>query len=79
MIAFANQHHTRVSRGLRRPNSQDMRGAFNSKGVGVVAVVVLLHTRSSAQQDGDLRQQLQELKQQYEQTTKALQQRIADR
>jgi hypothetical protein len=54
-----------------------MPGAFNSKGVAVVVVVVLLHTRASAQQDGDLQQQLQELKQQYEQTTKDLQQRIA--
>src|SRR6202166_3172135 len=54
-----------------------MRGAFNSNGVAIVAVVVLLHTLASAQQDGDLQQQLQELKQQYEQTTKDLQQRIA--
>ena len=77
MIALANQHHARVSRGSRRPNSQPMPGAFNSKGVAVVAVVVLLHTRASAQQDGDLQQQLQKLKQQYEQTTKDLQQRIA--
>jgi len=38
-----------------------MRGAFNSKGVAVVAVVVLPHTRASAQQDGDVQQQLQEL------------------
>jgi len=53
-----------------------MRSGFNSKGVAVVAVVVLLHTRSSAQQAGDLQLQLQELKQQYEQTTKDMQQRI---
>jgi hypothetical protein len=77
VIALANQYHTRVSRGLRRPNSQRMRGAFNSKGVAVFAVVVLLHTRASARQDGDLQQQLQELKQQYEQTTKDMQQRIS--
>jgi hypothetical protein len=30
-----------------------MRSAFNSKWVAVVAVVVLLHTRASAQQDSD--------------------------
>ena len=54
-----------------------MRSAFKSKGVAVVAAVVLLQIRASAQQDGDLKQQLQELKQQYEQTTKDLQQRIA--
>jgi len=54
-----------------------MRGAFHSKGVAVVAVVILLHTRASSQQSGDLQQQLQQLKQQYEQTTKDLQQRIA--
>lgn len=77
MIALANQYHARVSRGLRRPNSQHMRVAFNSKGVAVVAVAVLLHTRASAQQDGDLQQQLQQLKQQYEQTTIDLQQQIA--
>jgi Tfp pilus assembly protein PilN len=77
VIALANQHHARVSRGSRRPNSQPMPGAFNSKGVAVVAVVVLLHTRASAQEAGDLLQQLQKLKQQYEQTTKDLQQRIA--
>ena len=77
MIALHNDCHARVSRGFRRPNSQRMRGAFNSKGVAVLAVMVLLHTRASAQHDGDLQQQLQELKQQYEQTTKDLQQRIA--
>jgi maltoporin len=53
-----------------------MRCTFNSKGVAAVAVVVLLHTRASAQQGGSLQQQLQDLKQQYEQTTKELQQRI---
>lgn len=40
-------------------------------------LAVLLHARASAQQGCDLQQQLQELKQQYEQTTKDLQQRIA--
>jgi maltoporin len=54
-----------------------MRSAFKSKGVAVVAAVVLLQIRASGQQDGDLKQQLQGLKQQYEQTTKDLQQRIA--
>jgi maltoporin len=77
VIAFHNQYHARVSRVLRRPNSQDMCGAFNSKGVAVVAAMILLHARASAQQEGDLRQQLQQLKQQYEQTTIDLQQRIA--
>ncbi len=77
MIAFHQQYRARVARGLRRRNTQRMRGAFNSKGLAVFAVVVLLHTRTSAQQEGDLQQQLQELKQQYEQTTKDLQQRIA--
>ena len=77
MIALRNPCHARGARGLRRPNSQRMRGAFNSRGVAVIAVVVLLHTRASAQQGGDLQQQLQELKQQYEQTRKDLQQRIA--
>jgi maltoporin len=77
VIAPANQYHARVSRGLRRPNNQRMRVAFNSKRVAVVAFIVLLHTRSSAQQDGDLQQQLQQLKQQYEQTTRDMQQRIA--
>jgi maltoporin len=82
VIAFHQQYRARVARGLRRRNTQRMRGAFNSKGLAVFAVVVLLHTRTSAQQEGDLQQgdlqqQLQELKQQYEQTTKDLQQRIA--
>jgi len=77
VIAFHNQHHARVSRVVRRLNSQDMRGAFNSKGVAVVAAMILLHARASAQQESDLQQQLQQLKQQYEQTTKDLQQRIA--
>jgi len=54
-----------------------MRGAFNSKGVAIVAVVVFLHMRAASQQDGNPQQQGQELKQQYEQTTKDMQQRIA--
>ena len=54
-----------------------MLGAFNSKGVAVVVVIALLRAHASAQQEGDLQQQLQQLKQQYEQTTKDLQQRIA--
>src|SRR5215475_7344779 len=54
-----------------------MRGAFKSTGAALVVVVVLLHTRATAQQDGDLQQQLQMLKQQYEQSTKDMQQRIA--
>src|SRR6185369_952944 len=53
-----------------------MRRALNSNGVAIVAAMLLLHALASAQQDGDLRQQLQALKQQYEQTTKDLQQRI---
>ena len=53
-----------------------MHSTFNSRGAAIVAVVALLHARSSAQ-DGDLQQQLQQLKQQYEQTTKDMQQRIA--
>ena len=54
-----------------------MRGAFNSKGIAVVVVVVLLHTRASAQQKGDLEKQLQELKQEYAATTLELEQRMA--
>src|SRR5215469_4701030 len=76
MIAFTNQCHARVSRGLWRPNTQRMCDAFNSEWIATAAVVVLLHACASAQQGGDLQQQLQELKQQYEQTTKDLQQRI---
>src|SRR5215472_16693769 len=76
MIAFTNQCHARVSRGLWRPNTQRMRVAFNSEWIATAAVVVLMNARASAQQGGDLQQQLQELKQQYEQTTKDLQQRI---
>ena len=53
-----------------------MLGAFNSKGVAVAVAMVLLRAHASAQQEGDLQQQLQQLKQQYEQTTKDLQQRI---
>ena len=73
MIAFHNQQ---LWRDLRRSNTERMGGAFNSKGFAIFAVMVLLHTRASAQQDGDLQQQLQQLKQQYEQTTQDLQQRI---
>ena len=54
-----------------------MLNAFNSKGVAVIVVMVLLPTHASAQQEGDLQQQLQELKREYEQTTNNLQQRIA--
>src|SRR5262247_3651394 len=54
-----------------------MRDAFNSEWVTIVAAVVVLHACASAQQGGDLQQQLQELRQQYEQTTKDLRQRIA--
>jgi maltoporin len=77
VIALHNQCHARVSRGLRRPDSQGMRDNYSSKGIAAFVVLLLLHTRASAQQDGDLQQRLQELKQQYEQTTKDLQQRIA--
>ena len=77
MIALDNQHHARLSRGFRRPNSQGMRGSFNSTGVATIAIVVFLHAGAFAQQDPDLQQQLQEMKQQYEQTTKDMQQRIA--
>src|SRR5262245_48070282 len=77
MIALANLCRARVSRGLRRPNTQRMRHVFNPEWVAIVAVVALLHACASAQHDGDLQQQLQQLKQQYEQTTKELQQRIA--
>jgi maltoporin len=76
VIALDVEYGPRVSPGLRGPNSQHMRGAFNAKRVAIIAVVVVLHTRASAQQGGDLQQQLQELKQQYEQTTQNLQQRI---
>ena len=54
-----------------------MRDVLNSEWVAIVAVVVVLHACASAQQGDDLQQQLQQLKQQYEQTTKDLQQRIA--
>src|SRR5215831_16549703 len=67
----------RQSRGSRRPNNQRMRGALKTKGIAICAAVLLLPTLASAQQDGGLQQQLQELKQQYEQTTKDMQQRIA--
>jgi maltoporin len=61
---------------LSKSKSERMRRALNSNGVAIVAAMLLLHALASAQQDGDLRQQLQGLKQQYEQTTKDLQQRI---
>jgi maltoporin len=77
VIAFDHRCHARVPGSLRKLNSQDMRGAFHSRAVASVAIAVLLHTRASAQQNGDLQQQLQQLKQQYEQTTKDLQGRIA--
>jgi maltoporin len=77
VIAFKNQSDARVSRGLTRPISQHMRGPSNSTAVATIAVVVLLHTCACAQQNSDLQQQLQELKQQYEQTTKDMQQRMA--
>jgi maltoporin len=54
-----------------------MRSAFNSTGVAIVTVMVFLQVRASAQQDADLQQQLQQLKQQYETTTHDLEQRIA--
>jgi len=55
-----------------------MRRACHFKGVALVVTVVLTQVaRSSAQQSGDLQQQLEQLKQQYEQTTQDLQQRIA--
>jgi maltoporin len=55
-----------------------MHGAFNQKGFrSVMAVVLIQVCRVSAQENRDLQQQLQQLKQQYEQTTKDLQQRIA--
>ena len=76
MIALHHHDRARISRGFGRP-SQRMRGAFNSKGVAIVAVMAFLQARASAQQEGDLQQQLQQLKQQYEQTTKDLEQRIA--
>src|SRR5215475_11122136 len=77
MIALTNLCRARVSRGLRGPNTQRMRDAFNSEWVAIVAVLVVLHACASAQQGSDLQQQLQELRQQYEQTTKDLQQKIA--
>jgi maltoporin len=77
VIALHHAYHARASRGLRRPHSHHMRGAVRSKGVAVVAAVALLQIRAFAQQEGDLQQQLQQLKQQYAQATKDLQQRIA--
>jgi len=77
MIALTNPWDARVPRGLREPNTRRMRNAFNSGWVAIVAVVAFQHTCASAQQGVDLQQQLQQLKQQYERTTKDLQQRIA--
>src|SRR5215470_9763103 len=55
-----------------------LRRFFNPKYLAWTVVAALLGVPSaSALQDGDLQQQLQQLKQQYEQTTKDLQQRIA--
>lgn len=54
-----------------------MRGGFKSKGVARVMVVVLLPVCASAQQSGDLQQQLDQLKQQYEQNSQQMQQRIS--
>ena len=76
MIAFNKPGHAEY-RGLGGRNSRGMRSGFNSKGVAFVVVVVLMHTGAYAQQGGDLHQQLQELKQQYEQSTKDMQERIA--
>src|SRR5215469_6366524 len=61
----------------RRLHSQRMRGTFNANGIALAVVVGLLPTLAGAQQDGGLDQQLHDLKQQYEQTTKDMQQRIA--
>jgi len=77
VIAVANQGDATLSRSFRRAISQSMRGAFTSKGVAIGAAVLLLPSFATAQQDGGLQNQLQELKQQYEQTTRDMQQRIA--
>ena len=77
MIALHHQYRGRTSGGVRRSNRQRMRGSFYSKRVAVVAVVVFLRARAHAQQNGDLRQQLQELKQEYAATTQQFEQRIA--
>ena len=77
MIAFDNLGDATLSRRSRRPKTQRMRGALKTKGIAIGVAVVLLPTLASAQQDGGLQQQLQQLKQQYEQTTKDMQERIA--
>jgi len=77
VIAFTYQVTREYRAAEGTPNTQRMRGALNSEWVAIVAVVVVLHACASAQQGVDLQQQLQQLKQQYEQTTKDLQQRIA--
>ena len=54
-----------------------MHRAFNFKRFIVLMTVGLMQiSRASAQENGDLQQQLQQLKRQYEQTTKDMQQRI---
>jgi maltoporin len=77
VIALDHRCRTRAWRGLREANSQHMRNTFNSKGVAVAAVMILLRARAFGQQNGDLQEQLQQLKQQYEATTRELEQRIA--
>jgi maltoporin len=54
-----------------------MRRDFKTNGIAIIVVIVLLPILAAAQQDGDLDQQLHDLKLQYEQTTKDMQQRIA--
>jgi len=77
VIAFASQYHACLSRGLERSNTERMRRDFKTNGIAIIVVIVLLPTLAAAQQDGDLDQQLHDLKLQYEQTTKDMQQRIA--
>ena len=77
MIAFATQYHASVSRGLERSNTERMRRDFKTNGIAIIVVIVLMPILAAAQQDGDLDQQLHDLKLQYEQTTKDMQQRIA--
>ena len=76
MIAFDDDCRARCCR-LRDRIVKRMLDAFTSKGVAVIVIMVLLPAHASAQQEGDLQQQLQELKREYEQTTNNLQQRIA--